>query len=81
MNNARFYHQSFSESTFHHTQHQMREELLSQRMEPEEMQKQTVDKSNSRYVSRKLDRYRPIYILEIFHHFIYLHENIVKTFL
>ena len=56
MNNARFYHQSFSESTFHPMQHQMREELLSQRMEPEEMQKQTVDKSNSRYVSRKLDR-------------------------
>ena len=57
-NNARFYPQSFSESIFQHMQHQVEEEMPSQQLEPEEMQKQTtVDKSNIRYVSRKFNSY------------------------
>ena len=45
-NNARFYHQSFSESTFHPMLHLLKEEMPSQLLVPEEMQKQTADKSN-----------------------------------
>ena len=45
-NNARFYHQSFSERTFHPMLHLLKEEMQSQLLVPEEMQKQTADKSN-----------------------------------
>ena len=46
-NNAKFYLQSFSESIIRLTLHLIKEGMPRQQLEPEELQEQTADKSNS----------------------------------